>query len=696
MQSSKQHQSGKRRLKFWIAVFFLALAIPTAFLIRHAYSQLKWEAFHRHRVMAEELANRIDRRIAASIDIEQERSFGDYAFLTVSGDPTASFLQRSVLSDYPVETGSPGLIGYFQVDPDGRFSSPLLPREASSLRQYGVSDQEADRRRALQQRIFDVLDENRLVQKEEIDYRKDDSGSPVQRGRDDDGALRESWVSGESKDPEEAVLGETEEFASPSAFDRLNEPPGDRQLSKQKARTLGRVEDLKLEPGYLPEPRSVSVKPQAPKRSQTGAGRAVRKEQSALLEKKAAVADASNVPTAPLLADAVIRIFESKIDSLDFALLDSGHFVLFRNVWRDSERYVQGALIDPESFIGAVIEEEFRRTALAAASDLVVAYGGDVLAALTGQSSRGYLSRADELRGTLLFKTRLSTPLDDMELIFSITGLPVGPGGSIVFWVAVILVVVLSVGSYLMYRMGAAQIDLGRQQQDFISAVSHELKTPLTSIRMYGEMLQEGWADEDKKASYYKYISEESERLSRLISNVLQLTRLNRNDLRLELKRVGVSELMDSVRSKISSHVRSAGFDLNVNIEAAAGTAVIRVDPDAFVQIIINLVDNALKFSAAAVKKCVDIDCIRLRDGSVRFRVRDYGPGVPRDKMKKIFQLFYRSEDELTRDTIGTGIGLALVDQLAHAMGGRVDVVNKDPGAEFSMAFPAVPAPSPS
>ena len=93
-----------------------------------------------------------------------------------------------------------------------------------------------------------------------------------------------------------------------------------------------------------------------------------------------------------------------------------------------------------------------------------------------------------------------------------------GRGAGVIIWVSAILALVLSVGVGLMYRLGARQIDLARQQQDFVSAVSHELKTPLTSIRMYGEMLREGWATEERKMTYYDYIFHESERLSRLIS----------------------------------------------------------------------------------------------------------------------------------------------------------------------------------
>ena len=276
-----------------------------------------------------------------------------------------------------------------------------------------------------------------------------------------------------------------------------------------------------------------------------------------------------------------------------------------------------------------------------------------------------------------------------MQLIFSVTRLPAGPGAWVLGWVTVVLVLVLCGGFYLLYRLGAGQIALARQQQDFVSAVSHELKTPLTSIRMYSEMLREGWAAEDSKQSYYAFIHDESERLSRLIGNVLQLARMNRNEVKVDVKPVAVSELIDAVRSLVSSQIERAGFTLRLDCDAAAGQAVIAVDADAFTQILINLVDNAVKFSAAADCRVIDVGCCRQRDGSMMFGVRDYGPGVPRDQMKKIFRLFYRSESELTRETVGTGIGLALVRQLTEAMGGQVDMVNREPGAEFRVVFPA-------
>jgi signal transduction histidine kinase len=702
----------RKKLRRWLAVFFLALAIPTGILVYQAYSQLKWEAFYQHRVLAEELAARIDARIVQLVNSEEARSFADYAFLNVVGDPAANFLQRSPLSAYPHASSIPGLVGYFQVDTHGEFTTPLVPPTRTVASTYGISAGELQQRLALQQQIEQILSRNRLVQ--DGTAGKATSGAAAADAlhanaarRDRQAGLAAPLVAGD-KDalqqrtlddralPETLQLAE-EQVPGQAAFDRLNKAtaPREQEKKQQASSVLGRVEDLKLDYRYQSESAD-AVQRQDTSAAPVAAKRA-RKERSALPEPAdesgAAFSEGvreADTPAQPRPESEIrIRTFESEIDPFEFSLLDSGHFVLFRKVWRDGQRYIQGALIEQQPFVQGLIETMFLDTALSAMSDLLVAYRGDVFSAFSGRAAREYLSSAEALRGTLLYQTRLSAPLGDVELILSITRLPAGAGGRVISWLAAILLLVLCGGFYLMYRLGAAQIDLTRQQQDFVSAVSHELKTPLTSIRMYGEMLREGWASDEKKKIYYDYIFDESERLSRLIANVLQLARMTRNKLQVDTKSLSVAELMDGIRSRVSSQIERAGFELNMSCKPDAGQAIIRADPDWFIQIFINLVDNAIKFSASAEQKVIDIGCQRLRDGSVQFSVRDYGHGVPGGQMKKIFKLFYRSENELTRETVGTGIGLALVHQLARAMGGQVDVVNREPGAEFRVNIAA-------
>ena len=403
----------------------------------------------------------------------------------------------------------------------------------------------------------------------------------------------------------------------------------------------------------------------------------------------------SALPATISLADELerrITTFESDIDPFEFSLLDSGHFVLYRTVWQNSERYIQGLLIEQQSFMHNIVDAQFAGTALANMSNLVVAYQDDVIHTVRGivHASR-YTESTESLSGALLYRNRLSAPLDSLELIFSVTRLPPGPGATVIGWITVILVFVFLGGFFALYRLGLSQIYLARQQQDFVSAVSHELKTPLTSIRMYGEMLKEGWADEEKRQSYYEFIHDESERLSRLISNVLQLAKITRNEPQFDAKPVVVSELMSNIESKIANQVNRAGFELNFERDATADRVTIVIDEDCFAQIVINLVDNAIKFSKSAANKTIDISSKLTTNNDVVFAIRDYGPGIPKGQLKKIFALFYRSESELTRETVGTGIGLAIVQQLTVAMDGKVDVLNRDPGAEFTIAFSTEP-----
>ena len=132
--------SEKARLRRLLALFFVALAIPSAVLTWQAYSRLKWETFHRYQSMAEEMVDRIDGRLRELIAKEEARAFADYRFLVVEGAPEANYRQRSPLSGFPVKSDFPGLLGHFQVDADGRFTTPLLPDDpAVSPLAYGIS-----------------------------------------------------------------------------------------------------------------------------------------------------------------------------------------------------------------------------------------------------------------------------------------------------------------------------------------------------------------------------------------------------------------------------------------------------------------------------------------------------------------------------------------------------------------------------
>ena len=701
----------KTILRRWLFVFFLALAIPTAILIQQSYSRLKWETFHQHQLMAEELAKRIDQQFQQLIDTEQQRPFTDYAFLNVVGEVEARFFQRSPLSQYPIESKIPGLIGYFQVDSAGKLMTPVMPELQEDASSYGISDLELTQRQALQDKIQTILSQNKLVKNDAVSRRK--SGPSEQlasiASADTDA---EAGVAASSMSEAELVKDAAPTpYEGQAAFDELKKV----MPSKNKAQSqYGRLEDLQLKQPYQQQEqlkqevigKEIQLSQETDKKARTernvlpeSIGKLGAKIDEVLsdslsnmsMSRKAQMnPDATNETSAAIeniRTPLLIRTFESEIDPLEFSQLDSEHFVLFRKVWLNDQRYIQGFLIDQHAFLTDIISKAFLQTSLAQMSNLLVVYQGNVLEAFTGQSSRGYLSNASELNGELLYQTRLTDPLSDIQLLFSITQLPAGPGSMVILWLALIVGFVLCAGFYLLYRLGVGQINLANQQQDFVSAVSHELKTPLTSIRMYGEMLREGWASEEKKKSYYDFIFDESERLSRLINNVLLMAKMTRNKQPVDLKKLTVATLIDGVKSKVSTQIERAGFELKLSCSDDVQEYSVNVDADLFSQIMINLVDNAIKFSARAERKVVELTCQKLSNGSIQFSVRDYGPGIDKSQLKKIFQLFYRSESELTRETVGTGIGLALVHQMVVSMKGKIDVINHSQGAEFRIIF---------
>lgn len=707
--------SSERKLRWVLAVLFFALAVPTAAVLWQAYGQLRWEAFHQYRGQAEELTLRVDRELIAAVNLAENRGSDAYAFLNVSGDPGAGFIQRSPLAALPVTQDVPGVLGYFQVDAQGQYSSPLLPDPGASPAELGITPAELAQRQGLTGRIRSILEGNRLVDErgvageekqalfDRLNVQNSYAPSPIgeMESFSDDKADRQ----GGSREAASAASSKLESLRLDETYQRKSQAleAVDQEMAAEEKDQLadstrnqaekpadsfaqGRDPNLAMDTASAP----AAIQPGASKETppQAAETRARRLEQNVLPEPVLdELAEADADAAAPALR---IRTFESEVDPYQFAMLDSGEFVLFRTVWRDGARTVQGAVVDQQAFIDESIIAPFLATTLSEFTHLVVGFGEDVIRVQAPLGDTATDQQGAPVEGDLLYRRRLSSPLDAIELVFSVKNLPPGPGASVLGWTTLLLAVVFGLGFLALFRLGQRQIQLARQQQDFVSAVSHELKTPLTSIRMYSEMLLEGWADESRRAQYYGFIHEESERLSRLISNVLQLASMTRNTPNFDSEVITAESLLDQVRSRIASQAERAGFELVVECDERARSASIEVDPDCVLQIVINLVDNAIKFAAQSEPRRVEVHASPGANGDLTISVRDHGPGIPKDQMRKIFRMFYRPESELTRETVGTGIGLAIVHQLTLAMGGRVDVLNREPGAEFRLTFPVV------
>ena len=726
----KGGDADRTRLRLWLAAFFIALALPSAALVYKAYDQLKWESFRAQQVAAEDFAARVDQRLGDLARAEDARPPADYGFLVSEGqDPPR---RRSPLADLLGQGAIPGLLGWFQVAEDGRFSTPLVPEGGVAA---GLAPAELAERQARAARIEGVLIGNRLVERGQAPEPPVGRPSALGPATELSDAARAQPALAESAP---AATGAAPDRLAPAPVARAKiapaakEPPPKERLSQRAFEELGSRRAVTADTPA----RAADDEMQAPNLQVQGLGRVADLTLDSALAKRAAPPPAATKPAtaplpakgdrdegkgvraarslaapgsapAPVLAGAAapppvaaerrkderarppLALFANTVEPLQLGLLGSGHFVLFRSVRQGGGngggRIIQGLLIEQGPFLDAVLGAPFAGTALARTTDLIVAYREAVLTAFRAAPGRGYVSSARELTGALLYRTRLREPFGSLDLIFSVGRLPVPAGALVIGWVGGLLALVLVAGTWLMVRLGEKQIALVRQQQAFVSAVSHELKTPLTSIRLYAELLRAGFADEERRQVYYRYIQEESERLSRLIANVLALSRIGRDALTVSPRTLDLDELMALVRERVASQVERAGFRL---VLACPGGGTVLADPDAFLQILINLVDNALKFAAQGAEKTVEIRCERLREGWVRIAVRDYGPGVPRELRRRVFQLFYRGAEAGARAIPGTGIGLALVERLTLAMGGRVEVVNREPGAEFRVELP--------
>jgi two-component system, OmpR family, phosphate regulon sensor histidine kinase PhoR len=228
-------------------------------------------------------------------------------------------------------------------------------------------------------------------------------------------------------------------------------------------------------------------------------------------------------------------------------------------------------------------------------------------------------------------------------------------------------------------------------KSDFIANVSHELKTPLSLIRMFGEMLATGRTKgPDSAKEYAQIITRESERLSRLIDNVLDFARIERGKAAYNFAIGDLGEVLSRALDVYRYRMEREGMALNVEIEEALPP--VRIDESAMTLVVMNLVDNALKYAADGKEISISL---AHEDDQVKLAVRDRGPGIPADERERIFDRFYRGRDVRGRPVRGSGIGLSLVKHIAHAHGGSVELDSTPgQGSTFTVSMPIAKVPA--
>ena len=249
------------------------------------------------------------------------------------------------------------------------------------------------------------------------------------------------------------------------------------------------------------------------------------------------------------------------------------------------------------------------------------------------------------------------------------------------------LSLLLAGGIFITYRNVSKEMALAKLKSDFVSNVSHELRTPLALIRLYAETLELGrLSSQDKRQEYYQIIRKESERLTALINNILDFSRIEAGRKEYEFRETDLSELVRNTLESYRYQIELHGFTFEEKINPVP---FLQVDREAMARSLVNLVNNALKYSQD--RKHIGVNLYR-ENGSIKLEVIDHGIGIPKDEQSKIFEKFYRVGDPLVHNTKGSGLGLSLVRHIVEAHHGAVHVDSvPGQGSKFTIALPVQP-----
>ncbi len=258
--------------------------------------------------------------------------------------------------------------------------------------------------------------------------------------------------------------------------------------------------------------------------------------------------------------------------------------------------------------------------------------------------------------------------------------------------VAILAVITLALAAivaagFFVVRDARRQLDLAAKKTGFVSNVSHELKTPLTAIRMFAELLEGGAIDDPaKRNKYLRIITLESERLTRLINNVLDFARMDKKHKTYQKRPLDLYSWIALVWEGTSLHLSESGW----RCEWQSGDAPYPVlaDPDAISQVLVNLLSNAEKYGSEA--KSLELHSWKEKE-TLHIAILDRGPGVPAGQEAKIFEAFYRANDSLSSGVPGSGLGLTLASRIAKDHGGEVTYAHRKGGGScFTLILPLI------
>ena len=658
-----------RRLKGLILIFMAALAIPLAYFVFQSYRSFDQEEAAQLRYFAGTLFDEMEQVLAALVRREEARSVdaynSDYTPPGGTGGKVPSPLSKPPAEDF--------IIGYFQNNPDGSFQNPRRGAGGRSRQ----TDAAAGRLRLVNRIFNEKLAAGDSLSEARPQPIPESAGQP--EPADESFAAR--YLKPSAAKSQKSYLGQKEKQVQ--------------ELTVDQAVTLAR-KDRPAAPGkpmaMIEETRNGTSAEN--KAEATGAeAERIRKKTAA---ETSAAADFMKETTSNEITKDDMKTAEAgdrrikgvlqnsgpirvEIDPMQSVFIDTDLILVYRRIVLDNRVFRQGFVIQTAAFLKHLTISRFSRQPMSRFTRLTLSAkdGGRNI----GELSDGAAAAAPKFSMARTFPR----PFSFLTATLTCRDLPRSPGRDTLNIMIAILTGVVLAGFFAIYRSAQALVDLSDRRSKFVSSVTHELKTPLTNIRMYVEMLEQGIArTPEREQEYFRILGSESGRLGRLINNILEFSKLEKKQLRLNLQAGSLDEVIREALRIMEETLKKEDFTFETRLDEVAAV----FDREMMIQVLINLLENSIKFGREQ-----DIRCITVRlhgDGKwARIDVSDTGPGIPRHDLKRVFDDFYRVENALIRSTRGTGIGLAFVRKVMTAMGGRVSAANNDgPGCTLTLWLP--------
>jgi len=333
-----------------------------------------------------------------------------------------------------------------------------------------------------------------------------------------------------------------------------------------------------------------------------------------------------------------------------------------------------GIAVDPNSFVRNILEPKLQE----------VSQEEFVLSVYDNKNKRTIYS-TDNAEAE---QHRLLWLLPELSLGISLKGTSIKEIASERVYTNVILVLLLAVlliaGNWFVYRNIKKEIELAQIKSDFVSNVSHELRTPLSLINMFAETLElDRVKTEEKKKEYYSIISSETNRLSRIVNKILNFSKMEAGKKTYNFSNVDINEIVENTFNTYKFHLQNNNFVFS--FDKTGNLPHIKADTEAVSEALINLIDNAIKYSNE--KKEITIKTGK-ENGKVFIQVDDKGIGISKEDQKKIYEKFFRVSTDLVHNVKGTGLGLTIIKHIMDAHKGEISL-NSEPGkgSSFILKF---------